>query len=103
MYTPRSNWVLFGLFSLISIVVFIAGLVSPTVRSFAYAPLRELLMPPPKPVEITLIYSTEKEDWLKEAIPSFERTNPRVDGRPIHIQTQGRVSISRSKGFAAMP
>ncbi|HVN54968.1 MAG TPA: substrate-binding domain-containing protein [Anaerolineaceae bacterium] len=92
MYTPRSNWVLFGLYSLISIAVFIAALVSPMVRGFAYAPLRELLAPPPKPVEISLIYSTEKEDWLKEAILSFEKTNPRVAGRPIHIQTQAMGS-----------
>ena len=43
--TPRLNKVIFALYLLITIAVFIATLVSPTVRALAYAPLRDLLLP----------------------------------------------------------
>lgn len=88
MNPPRSNVILFVLFAVISVAVFIGSLISPLVRSYSYAPLRDLLLPPPKPVVVYLLYSTEKEAWLKEVIQRFEQTNPRYQGRPIHIRTQ---------------
>ena len=62
MYTPRINWILFVLFSLTAIGVLIAALILPPFREIAYAPMRELIIPPPAPVVVSVLYSTEKED-----------------------------------------
>ena len=59
MYTPRMNWVLFVLFALAAIGVFVATLISPTFREIAYAPVREMLIPPPAPMVVSVLYSTE--------------------------------------------
>jgi hypothetical protein len=88
MTTPRSNWLIAALFLLICTAVFVAALISPQFRGYAYAPLRELFMPPPKPVVISLLYSTEKEAWLDEALEGFYDSNPLVDGRPVHIDME---------------
>ena len=86
MNIPRTNWVLFIVYIVLSLGVLIAALVSPTVRQFSPAPLRDLVLPPPAPIVVTLLYSTEKEEWLKEETANFYATNPRVDGRPIKIE-----------------
>jgi hypothetical protein len=57
---------LFGLFVLGSIGFMIAAPVSPQVRAVAYAPLRDLLIPPPKPVVLSVLYSTEKTASLTD-------------------------------------
>lgn len=88
MSTPRLNWLLAVGYLLLSIGVLIAALASPVVRGYAYAPLRELILPPPEPVVVTVLYSTEKEAWLQEVIPLFEATQARVNGRPIQLQLQ---------------
>jgi ABC-type molybdate transport system substrate-binding protein len=88
MYTPRTNWILFGIFIVISIVVLVAALVFPPFRAVAYAPLRELILPPPQPIVLQVLYSTEKEAWLKEVIAEFERSGARVEGHPIKIQVE---------------
>jgi len=62
--------------------------VYPPFREIAYAPVRELLLPPPSPVRLTVLYSTEKEAWLNEVILDFERTNPRIDGHPIEVELE---------------
>lgn len=77
---------------MVSIGVFLAAIISPQVRSIAYAPLRDLILPPPQPIVVTLVYSTEKDAWLSEAIPDFEKTNPMVNGRPVQIKTQSMGS-----------
>ncbi len=69
-----------------------AALLFPTVRAVAYAPLRELILPPPAAVTITLLYSTEKEAWLKEVIPQFESSGATVDGHPLKIQLEAMGS-----------
>lgn len=86
MNIPRTNWVLFILYSILSLGVLVAALVSPLVREYSAAPLRDLVLPPPAPIVVTLLYSTEKEEWLKEVIADFYTTNPRLGGRPITIQ-----------------
>lgn len=68
-----------------TVVVLIAAMVSPQVRAQAYAPLRDVLLPPPKPIELNVLYSTEKAEWIQRAAEEFERSNVRVDGRPIQI------------------
>lgn len=78
MYTPRINWVLFILFGLAAIGVFTAALISPPFREISYAPVREMILPPPAPVAVSVLYSTEKEAWLTEVIVDFERTNPTI-------------------------
>ncbi len=88
MYTPRINWVLFVLFVLAAIGVFAAALLFPTFREIAYAPLRELILPPPAPIHLSVLYSTEKEAWLNEVIVDFEKTNPRIDGHPVKVELE---------------
>jgi hypothetical protein len=88
MYTPRINWVLFVLFSLVTIGVFVFSLISPPFRAVAYAPVRELIIPPPAPVVVSVLYSTEKEAWLNEVILDFERTNPTIAGHPVQIELE---------------
>lgn len=42
--------------------------------------------PNPKDVvTIDVVYSTEKKQWLTEAVARWEATNPQVDGRPIKV------------------
>src|SRR5258706_1752415 len=86
MYTPRINWVFFILFTLATIGVFAAALISPPFREIAYAPLRELVIPPPAPVVVSVLYSTEKEAWLNEVIIDFEKTNPMINGHPFKVE-----------------
>jgi ABC-type Fe3+ transport system substrate-binding protein len=88
MYTPRANWILFVLFALGSIGVLAASLLSPSFREIAYAPLRELILPPPTPVVVSVLYSTEKEAWLNEVILDFEKTNPVINGHPVKIELE---------------
>lgn len=85
MRTPKVNVIIFSLYAVISIVTFFASLVSPQLREYTYAPLREVILPKPEPIKIDLLYSTEKEQWLSEVISDFYATHPTVDGRPIQI------------------
>ena len=78
--------VLLLLYTLIGLGVFVGALLSPSFRSLAYAPLRELLLPKPQPIVLSLLYSTEKEAWLNEVIADFYATNPTVGGRPIQVE-----------------
>jgi ABC-type Fe3+ transport system substrate-binding protein len=57
------------------------------VRAYSYAPFRDLILPPPQPIVVKLLYSTEKDAWLKEVIANYQVTNPTLNGRPIQIQT----------------
>jgi len=58
-------------YALASLGIFSAAVLLPGFRQIAYAPLRELLLPPPAPIEISLLYSTEKEacfaSWFSNA------------------------------------
>ncbi len=88
MYTPRINWVLLVIFGLAAIGVFVAALIFPAFREISYAPLRELILLPPEPVNLTVLYSTEKEAWLSEVITQFETSGAKVDGHPIKVQLE---------------
>jgi len=88
MYTPRINWFLFVLFALVAIGVFTGAMLSPSFREIAYAPVRELIIPPPASVVVSVLYSTEKEAWLNEVILNFEKTNPLIDGHPVKIELE---------------
>jgi ABC-type Fe3+ transport system substrate-binding protein len=88
MYTPRINWFLFVLYLLGAIGVLTASLFVPSFRSIAYAPLRELILPPPAPVVVSVLYSTEKEAWLNDVVVEFEKTNPTIDGHPVKVELE---------------
>ena len=82
------SWILFGVYALAVISVLAASLISPSFRAVAYAPVRELILPPPEPITIKLLYSTEKEAWLEEVIPLFEAAALTVDGRPVVVSAK---------------
>jgi hypothetical protein len=76
------------LFTTTALGIFIAALIFPAFRSIAYAPLRELILPPPQPITLNVYYSTEKSDWLDNILDDFYQTGYSVDGRPIELQMQ---------------
>ncbi len=80
--------IVFGLYTLVTVGVFVASLLFPQFRALAYAPLRELVLPPPEPIVVHILYSTEKEEWLNEVVPAFEATNPQVDGHPVQLKLE---------------
>ncbi len=85
------NWVIVGVYSLLSAGVFAAALIMPAFRAngwLAYAPLRELVLPPPAPIVLKLLYSTEKEAWLEEVIARMQQDGLTVDGRPLQIELE---------------
>ena len=44
------------------------------------------------PVVVTVAYSTEKEQWLKNAVTRFAATNPHIGGRSVQIVLEGKGS-----------
>ena len=88
MNTPRLNWILLIVYLISAVGVFLAALFLPEFRPIAYAPLRELVIPPPAPIEVSLLYSTEKEAWVEEMLLEFEASNPQVNGHPVQVRTQ---------------
>ncbi|MFN2285850.1 MAG: extracellular solute-binding protein [Anaerolineae bacterium] len=92
MSTPKTNWILLALYTLVTLGVLIASFVSPSVRAMAYAPLRDLLVPPPKPIVVSVLYSTEKALWIEEAVERFAKTKTRIGGRPIEIELEASGS-----------
>lgn len=85
MRFPIRNIVIFSVYSLAVAAVFVSSLIFPTFRLIAYAPLREVMLPPPDPIVVTVLSSTEKDAWLAEAIPAFEAADYKVDGHPIKL------------------
>jgi hypothetical protein len=88
VYTPRTNWILLILFGVVAAAVFAAALIVSSFREIAYAPLRDLLLPPPAPIVVNVLYSTEKEAWLKEVVADFEAKSETVNGHRIKINLE---------------
>lgn len=86
MNTPVGNKIILIVFNIAAICIFILTFFFPSFRQIAYAPLREWIIPPPQPVEIDLVYSTEKEAWLTEALHHFNDADFRYEGRPIEVR-----------------
>jgi hypothetical protein len=82
---PRINKIIFLLYLLLTIGVLVAALAVPQIRAFAYAPLRDLILPPPEPIVVSVLYSTEKAEWMATAVERFRGTNPRLEGHPIEL------------------
>lgn len=78
---------LFTIYVIVALGIFIGGLISPEfrARSNASAPLRDALLPPPAPIVVSMLYSTEKDAWLKDVIVDFQNGKPLVDGHPIQL------------------
>jgi hypothetical protein len=68
--------------------IFVVAIFNPAFRDFAYAPLRELVMPPPDPIIVTIYYSTEKSDWFDGIIDDFYKAGYTVDGKPIELEME---------------
>ncbi len=86
MRTPKINLVLFVVYVVATFGVLVASLVSPQVRAVAYAPLRDLVLPPPEPIVVSVLYSTEKAEWIEEAVRRFEASGASVRGHPVQIE-----------------
>src|SRR5689334_8073534 len=49
--------------------------------------VRNLALFPANPVVVSVLYSTEKDAWLKEVVTNFEASHPHTAaGQPIQIQ-----------------
>ena len=83
---PRINKLIFLLYLMLTIGILVAALAVPQVRALTYAPLRDLIAPPPEPIVVSLLYSTEKAEWIAEAVKRFQDTNPRLEGHPIELE-----------------
>jgi hypothetical protein len=85
---PRISKILLPVYALVTLGVLVAALTVPQVRALAYAPLRDLLLPPPDPIAVSVLYSTEKEDWLAAAVQRFQNTRPHLQGHPIELELE---------------
>jgi ABC-type Fe3+ transport system substrate-binding protein len=83
---PRINRILFLCYFLLAVGVLVAALAVPQVRALAYAPLRDLILPPPEPIIVSVLYSTEKAEWIATAVERFQDANPRLEGHPIELE-----------------
>jgi ABC-type molybdate transport system substrate-binding protein len=85
---------IFIVFSIVVVGTFICSIASPAfrARTRATAPLRDALLPPPTPVEIAVLYSTEKEEWLKDVVAEFENDVPLINGHPVKINLKSMGS-----------
>jgi ABC-type Fe3+ transport system substrate-binding protein len=83
---PRTNKILFLVYLALNLVVLAAALAIPQIRPLAYAPLRDLILPLPDPIIVSVLYSTEKAEWMAQAVDRFQASNPRLDGHPIELE-----------------
>ena len=91
--TPRINWILFGLFALLTAVVLLAALIWPSVRAIAYAPLRDLVWPtfflPTKAgiqATIQVAVPAALEGWMQEIAADFDQQQPRIQVQVIQMR-----------------
>ncbi len=101
--TPRANRLFFFLYAVLSLAVLVGALALPSLRSnrpLAAAPLRDWLidsvlpamLPKPEPIIISVLYSTEKDAWLKEAVQNFEAANVMANNHPIQVKLESMGS-----------
>ncbi|HLI09152.1 MAG TPA: protein kinase [Ktedonobacteraceae bacterium] len=50
-------------------------------------------------VTVSLIYSTEKADWLQAALSAFQQQNPRLNGKAIQIEMNELGSLDTQAGI----
>jgi hypothetical protein len=91
--TPRVNRFLFVLFFLLSLCVGGSALMWPSVRSAAYAPLRDSLFPnfyltPQAGKSVTLIIAVPPalEDWVRDSMTDFSKQNPLISAQVVSLR-----------------
>src|SRR3954453_16130984 len=53
---------------------------------------------PANAIELSFVFSPEKETWLTERFKAFEATNPKLNGRPIVVKgTQMSSGAARTE------
>jgi hypothetical protein len=90
---PRINRFLFVFYILLTIGVLVAALIWPAVRTVAYAPLRDLLLPafylPTSAgieAKITVAAPPTLEGWVREAAADFNRQNTLIEVSVIGLR-----------------
>jgi hypothetical protein len=87
---PRKNWIFFSIYLVLGLSALVANLAVPSLREnrwLAYAPVRDMVLAAVlPPVELSVLYSTEKDAWLKEAVTRFQAEGHTLDGRPIKVK-----------------
>jgi uncharacterized protein (DUF736 family) len=84
--SPTINRILFGAYIIVTLAVGVAALIWPSVRSIAYAPLRDFLFPnlflPTQaslPVTLSVAAPPMLESWLKTSATEFTAQNPLIE------------------------
>ena len=106
--TPPVNRVLLYLYLAIVLVIGSAALIWPSVRSFSYAPVRDILFPnlflpttAGMPVKLVVAAPPALEDWLKTSASEFSKQNSliQVDVTPL----RGMDADRRLTNLSAQP
>lgn len=91
--TPRLNRLLFLLFTLLCLLVGVAALIWPSVRSASYAPLRDVLLPdfylnPQARQSVHLIVAVPPvlTDWVKNSAQEFSKQNPLISVEVVPLK-----------------
>jgi hypothetical protein len=91
--TPRLNRFLFLLFTLLCLLVGVAALIWPSVRSASYAPLRDVLLPdfylnPQARQSVHLIVAVPPvlTDWVKNSAHEFSKQNPLISVEVVPLK-----------------
>lgn len=71
------------------LLALVLSVLTPIIGPLGAAPFPLPIGPARAPVVVTLVYGTEKEAWLEEAVQRFAATNPTLRGHPIQIVLEG--------------
>lgn len=91
----RKAWVVAAGFFLICALVVVAVSQGWLASSAPLAILPTRVPGTPDPsqaIKLQLVYSSEKEVWLKQSVNTWLATNPTVDGKPIQVELISRGS-----------
>ena len=106
--TPPVNRILFYLYLAITLVVGVSALIWPSVRSFSYAPLRDVLFPnmffPTQagmPVTLTVAAPPALEEWLKTSASDFSRQNSLI--QIVVTPVRGMEADRRLNSLSSQP
>ncbi len=91
----RKAWVVAGSFFLICVLVIVAVSQGWLASSAPLAILPTRMPGTPDPsqaIKLQLVYSSEKDIWLKQSVNTWLATKPTVDGKPIQVELISRGS-----------
>lgn len=75
------------------------GIINANAPLAVFTPGPTAVPNPAETVMLDLVYSTEKDDWLKGAVQQWQATNPTVDGRPVQVTLRGEGSQAIVSGL----